>query len=229
MAFVENRSTQALDTQPDLPFAQEYPIHTQADIPINFGQSLALASLSKGRKTYNDYMVKGDVPFPFGFGKIDGVKRFTDSNASNYRRMGYSVVLVEDTGGILKPKPTPTTTGGGTASNGHGHVFETLHPKQTKQLIKIGVDTTKLGKDTTVLGKKLTEAKIERDRIEAKVNANKAEHQDFHDKLDAIGQAMTQHNVGHGVGEIGGGILGGGMIALAVIGVGAYFLLRRKK
>jgi len=226
MAFVENRSTQALDTQPDLPFAQEYPIHTQADIPINFGQSLALASLSKGRKTYNDYMVKGDVPFPFGFGKIDGVKRFTDSNASNYRRMGYSVVLVEDTGGILKPKPTPTTTGGGTASNGHGHVFETLHPKQTKQLIKIGVDTTKLGKDTTVLGKKLTEAKIERDRIEAKVNANKAEHQDFHNKLEAIGQAMTQHNVGH---DVGGGIFGGGMIALAVIGVGAYFLLRRKK
>ena len=226
MAFVENRSTQALDTQPDLPFAQEYPIHTQADIPINFGQSLALASLSKGRKTYNDYMVKGDVPFPFGFGKIDGVKRFTDSNASNYRRMGYSVVLVEDTGGILKPKPTPTTTGGGTTSNGHGHVFETLHPKQTKQLIKIGVDTTKLGKDTTVLGKKLTEAKIERDRIEAKVNANKAEHQDFHNKLEEIGKAMTLHNVGH---DVGGGILGGGMIALAVIGVGAYFLLRRKK
>ena len=226
MAFVENRSTQALDTQPDLPFAQEYPIHTQADIPINFGQSLALASLSKGRKTYNDYMVKGDVPFPFGFGKIDGVKRFTDSNASNYRRMGYSVVLVEDTGGILKPKPTPTTTGGGTTSNGHGHVFETLHPKQTKKLIKIGVDTTKLGKDTTVLGKKLTEAKIERDRIEAKVNANKAEHQDFHNKLEAIGQAMTQHNVGH---DVGCGIFGGCMIALAVIGVGAYFLLRRKK
>ena len=44
MVFVENRSTQALETQPDLPFAQEYPIHTQANIPINFGQALALAS-----------------------------------------------------------------------------------------------------------------------------------------------------------------------------------------
>ena len=201
MAFVENRSTQALDTQPDLPIAQEYPIHTQADIPINFGQSLALASLSKGRKTYNDYMVKGDVPFPFGFGKIDGVKRFTDSNASNYRRMGYSVVLVEDTGGILKPKPTPTTTGGGTTSNGHGHVFETLHPKQTKQLIKIGVDTTKLGKDTTVLGKKLTEAKIERDRIEARI-MSATEKQDIHDKLTSLGTSVSDVSSGLSAHEL---------------------------
>jgi len=255
MAFVENRSTQALDTQPNLPFAQEYPIHTQADIPINFGQSLSLASLSRKtlpqlenrskimilpsstlynpstsltygsrKQQYYDYIVNGDH---WTFGKMVNKKvRWTESNAQQYRNKGYDVVKVEDSGGILKPKPTPTTTGGGTTSNGHGHVFETLHPKQTKQLIKIGVDTTKLGKDTTVLGKKLTEAKIERDRIEAKVNANKDEHQDFHDKLDAIGQAMTQHNVGH---DVGGGLFGGGMIALAVIGVGAYFLLRRKK
>ena len=189
---------------------------------------LALSSLSKGRQTYYDYTVKGDIAFPFGLGKIDGVKRFTESNAQNYRRLGYSVVLVEDTGDILIPKP-PITTGGGTTSNGHSHVFEKLHPKQTGQLIKIGKDTTKLGVDMTVLGTKLSEAKTERDRIEAKVNANKAEHQDFHDKLDAIGQSIEQHNVGHSVGEVGGGILGGGMIGLAVIGVGAYFLLRRKR
>ena len=220
--------------EPNLPFAQEleFPISPHANYPINFGfnQSLALASLSKGRQTYYDYMVKGDIPFPFGFGKIDGVKRFTESNAQNYRRIGYSVVKVEGTGDILIPKPPkPTTTGGGTTSNGHSHVFETLHPKQTAQLIKIGKDTTKLGVDMTVLGNKLTEAKTERDRIEAKVNANKAEHQDFHDKLEAIGQSIEQHNVGHGVGDVGGGILGGGMIALAVIGIGAYFLLRRKR
>ena len=225
-AYITNRGTQALETQPDLPFAQEYPIHTQADIPINFGQPLALASLSKGRRTYYDYIVNGDH---WTFGKmVDKKVRWTESNAQQYRNKGYSVVKVSDTGGILTPKP-PITTGGGTTSNGHGHVFETLHPKQTKQLIKIGVDTTKLCGDTTTLGIKLNEAKIERDRIEAKVNEAKDEHQDFHDKLEAIGQAMTQHNVGHGVGDIGGGLLGGGMIALAVIGIGAYFVLRRKK
>ena len=31
-AYITNRGTQALETQPDLPFAQEYPIHTQADM-----------------------------------------------------------------------------------------------------------------------------------------------------------------------------------------------------
>ena len=89
--------------EPDLPFAQqqlEFPISPHADYPINFGQTL-----TKGRQTYYDYRVSGDRPFPFGLGKIDGVKRLTESNAENYRRMGYSVVKVEDTGGILVPKP----------------------------------------------------------------------------------------------------------------------------
>ena len=226
MAFVENRSTQALDTQPDLPFAQEYPIHTQADIPINFSQSLTFASLSRSRRPqYYDYIVNGDH---WTFGKMVNKKvRWTESNAQQYRNKGYSVVLVEDSGGILKPKPTPTTTGGGTTSNGHGHVFETLYPKQTKQLIKIGVDTTKLGKDTTVLGKKLTEAKIERDRIEAKVNANKDEHQDFHDKLQSLGDSLALHSTHEIIPPIPP-IIPTSVILIAV-GVGAYFLLRRKK
>ena len=114
MAFVENRSTQALDTQPDLPFAQEYPIHTQADIPINFSQSLSLASLSRRKAQYYDYIVNGDH---WTFGKMVNKKvRWTESNAQQYRNKGYDVVRVEHSGGILKPKPTPTTTGGGTAS-----------------------------------------------------------------------------------------------------------------
>jgi hypothetical protein len=194
--------------EPDLPFAQS---------------SLSLSSLSR-RQTYYDYTVKGDIAFPFGLGKIDGVKRLTESNADNYRRMGYSVVKVAGTGDILIPKPPRPT---GTTSNGHSHVFETVHPKQTKQLIKIGVDTTKLGVDTTVLGNKLKEAKRDRDRIEAKVNANKAEHGDFHTKLQSLGDSLKLHST-HEILPSIPSILPPTMILVAV-GIGAYFLLRRKR
>ena len=210
--------------EPNLPFAQEMSITfrdmqnpDEPDLP--FAQSsLSLSSLSR-RQTYYDYTVKGDIAFPFGLGKIDGVKRLTESNADNYRRMGYSVVKVAGTGDILIPKP-PITTGGGTTSNGHSHVFETLHPKQTTQLIKIGVDTTKLGVDTTVLGNKLQEAKRERDRIEAKVNANKAEHGDFHTKLQSLGDSLKLHStheiIPNPIGDILPYILIGGVALLAM-------------
>ena len=225
MRTITNRDMQNPD-EPNLPFAQTFPIHVEAPIPINFGQSRP-----SGKYVYYEYIVNGDH---WTFGKMVNKKvTWTENNAQKYRNLGYSVVKVSETkldaGG--SPTGTPASTSSSsssTTSNGHSHVFETLYPKQTTQLIKIGKDTTKLGVDMTVLGKKLSEAKTERDRIESKVNANKLEHQDFHDKLEAIGQAMTQHNVGHGVGDVGGGILGGGMIALVVIGVGAYFLLRRK-
>jgi len=222
MRTITNRDMQNPD-EPNLPFAQSFPIHNEAPIPINFGQS----ARPSGKYVYYEYIVNGDSIL---FGKkVNARMIFRPSTATYWRTIGgYDVRQVSETKLDVGGNPTGTTTTTTTTSNGHSHVFETLHPKQTTQLIKIGKDTTKLGVDMTVLGKKLSEAKTERDRIEAKVNANKLEHQDFHDKLEAIGQAMTQHNVGHGVGDVGGGILGGGMIALAVIGVGAYFLLRRK-
>jgi len=229
MAFKENRDTQALETQPDLPFAQEYPIHTQANIPIHFSQEvLALASLSRPNPKYEyfEYIVNGDS---WVYGKKVNEKVFLrETTAIQWRMYGYTVERVSDV--VVNPQGTPTGTpttsggNGGSTSNGHSHVFETLHPKQTQQLIKIGKDTTKLGVDVTTLGDKLTEAKIERDRIEAKVNANKAEHADFHTKLQSLGDSLKTHShvdipnplpIGLGV--------------LAVIGVGAYFLLRRKK
>ena len=220
--------------EPDLPFAQEMSITFRdmqnPDEPnLPFAQSsnlLSLSSLSR-RQTYYDYTVKGDIAFPFGLGKIDGVKRLTESNADNYRRMGYSVVLIGGTGGTTIPKPPRPT---GTTSNGHSHVFETVHPKQTKQLIKIGVDTTKLGVDTTVLGNKLQEAKRERDRIEAKVNANKSEHQDFHDKLQSLGDSLALHSTHSLIPTIPPipPIIPTSVILVAV-GIGAYFLLRRKR
>jgi FtsZ-binding cell division protein ZapB len=194
--------------EPNLPFAQSSNL-------------LSVSSLSR-RQPYYDYIVNGDH---WTFGKMVNKKvRWTESNAQQYRNKGYSVVKVAGTGDILIPKPPIPT---GTTSNGHSHVFETLHPKQTKQLIKIGVDTTKLGVDTTVLGNKLSEAKTERDRIEAKVNANKAEHQDFHDKLQSLGDSLALHST-HSLIPTIPPIIPTSVILVAV-GIGAYFLMRRKR
>jgi len=138
----------------------------------------------------------------------------TQTLVNFYRSVGYTVVKCSD----------DSTTGGGTTSNGHSHVFETLHPKQTQQLIKIGVDTTKLGVDTTVLGNKLQEAKRERDRIEDKVNANKAEHQDFHDKLQSLGDALKAHAthdiIPNPIGDI--------LPYLLIGGIALLFLVKKK-
>ena len=218
--------------EPNLPFAQEMSITfrdmqnpDEPDLP--FAQSsnlLSLSSLSR-RQPYYDYIVNGDH---WTFGKMVNKKvRWTESNAQQYRNKGYSVVKVGGTGGTTIPKrPRPT----GTTSNDHSHVFETVHPKQTKQLIKIGVDTTKLGVDTTVLGNKLQEAKRERDRIEAKVNANKSEHQDFHDKLQSLGDSLALHSTHSLIPTIPPipPIIPTSVILVAV-GIGAYFLLRRKR
>ena len=225
--YITFRAMQNPD-EPDLPFAQSLLPTMFRDMqnPDEPDLPFAQSARPSGKYVYYEYIVNGDS-WVYGK-KVNEKVVLRETTAIQWRMYGYTVEKVSQTTLDAGGNPTGTSGGssGGTTSNGHSHVFETLHPKQTQQLIKIGVDTTKLGKDTTELGKKLTEAKIERDRIEAKVNATKAEHQDFHNKLEAIGQALTQHNVGH---DVGGGIFGGGMIALAVIGVGAYFLLRRKK
>lgn len=193
------------DTQnpltPNLPFAQVtdtgspvlYPIHTEAPIPINFGQSLSLASLSR-RQPYYDYIVNGDH---WTFGKMVNKKvRWTESNAQQYRLKGYSVVKVKDSGGILIPKP-PIITGGGTTTNGHDHVFETVHPKQTDQLVK-------MGKDMTALGHKLTESLQHRMSIEEKVELGVTQRREINKSLTDIGQsvfdvssALDAHKIGH--------------------------------
>ena len=183
-AYITNRGTQALETQPDLPFAQEYPIHTQADIPINFGQPLALASLSKGRRTYYDYIVNGDH---WTFGKmVDKKVRWTESNAQQYRNKGYSVVKVSDTGDILKPKPDKPQPDKPASS-----------PHWTKAEIEkifinyYGDDISRLDRIHIEQEERITEAKIERDRIEGRLNKAKAEHQNI---WDSIGQ---KSDIGH--------------------------------
>ena len=47
--------------------------------------------------------------------------------------------------------------------------------------------------------------------------------------MSDVSSALQAHKLEDTAGGLVGGILGGGMVGLAVIGIGAYFLLRRKR
>ena len=104
------RATQNPDT-PDLPFAQSilptmYRDTQNPDTPdLPFAQTMSLSTLSRGRQTYCDYNVSGDS---WIYGKLDGIYRWTESNATRYRLNGYTVVKIAGTCGDLIKKPEPT-------------------------------------------------------------------------------------------------------------------------
>jgi len=216
--------------EPDLPFAQPMSITfrdmqnpDEPDLP--FAQSsLSLSSLSK-RQTYYDYTVKGDIAFPFGLGKIDGVKRLTESNANNYRRMGYSVVKVAGTGDILIPKP-PRPTGNGTTSGGYPKSYIDEH---FDRLYKIHKEQEG----------RITDAWEHRKSIEGKVEKNISAFPDIHTKLTNLGKSVTDVSDAlnlHAVHPILPTIdippippIIPTSVLLIAVGVGAYFLLRRKR
>ena len=192
--------------EPNLPFAQETSI-TFRDMQNPDEPNLPFAqSDNRSKLCYNITSSTGKT----------SKQVLTQTLVNFYRSVGYTVVKCSD----------DSTTGGGTTSNGHSHVFETLHPKQTQQLIKIGVDTTKLGVDTTVLGNKLQEAKRERDRIEANVNANKTEHQYFHDTLQSLGDSLKLHSTHEIIPTIPNPI--GDILPYIFIG-GVFLLTMRRK
>ena len=191
------RAMQNPDT-PNLPFAQlllpiMYRDMENEDTPnLPFSQG----GRPSGKYVYYNYIVNGDH---WTFGKMVNKKvRWTESNAQQYRAKGYSVVKVEDIGGDLQPKPPKPPKPPPTDK--HGHVFETVHPKQTKQLVKMGFDLTDLGN-------KLTDALKHRTSIEGKVETIITQRQDVSKKLTNLGKSVTDvssaleaHKLGHNGG-----------------------------
>ena len=189
--------------EPNLPFAQ---------------------SSSLRRQEYYDYIVNGDH---WTFGKMVNKKvRWTESNAQQYRNKGYSVVKVEGTGDILIPKP-PKPTPDKPASSPHWTKTEI----ENIFIDYYGDDITRHDTQLTDMGTQMNinwdKGSKQRNRIEAKVNANKAEHQDFHDKLQSLGDSLALHST-HSIIPPIPPIIPTSVILVAV-GIGGYFLMRRKR
>ena len=210
-AYITYRATQNPDT-PDLPFAQEYPIHTQADIPINFGQQvLSLSSLSNRAKScYNITYTSGQK----------STQSLSVSIANYYRLLGYKVVKCSDDT-TIKPASSPHWT--------------------KKEIEKIfidyyGDDIKRLDRIHKEQEDRITAGYEHRMNIESKVEKNISAFTGIHTTLSDLGRSTTAvssaleaHKLEDSIGGIGGGILGGGMVSLAIVGIGAYLLLRRKK
>ena len=168
------RDMQNRDT-PNLPFAQPllptmFRDNQNPNEPnLPFSQTTSLASLARPnpRGNYYYWIVNGDSIW---FGKMTDARRlWTESNAGNYRVMGYNVRKESETQYTASGKEieTGTTT---TTTNGSG-----LSRSEVEKIIESyhGDDISLLHSHAVDFGKQLTASKVERDRIEAKVNANK--------------------------------------------------------
>ena len=173
--------------EPNLPFAQSLSPTMFRDMQNPNAPNLPFSQTR--RQESHDYMVKGDIPFPAGLGKIDGVKRFTESNANNYRRMGYSVVLIGNTGGTTIPKPTPTPTptptGSGLSRSEVENIIESYH----------GDDIALLHSHAVNFGKTISSAKLHRDSIEGKVELGNTQRADIHTKLSDLGRSVSDVSI----------------------------------
>ena len=159
--------------EPNLPFAQIVSPTMFRDNQNPNEPNLPFSQTR--RQESHDYMVKGDIPFPAGLGKIDGVKRFTESNANNYRRMGYSVVLIGDTGGTTIPKPPkPTPTG----NNGYSKSYIDEH---IDRLYRIHEEQEG----------RITDAFDHRTSIEDKVETGIAARDKIHNTLSDLGRSVS--------------------------------------
>lgn len=231
--------------EPNLPFAQSlsptmFRDMQNPDTPnLPFSQPLSLASLSRPnpKHSYYYWIVNGDSIW---FGKMTDSRRlWTESNAQNYRTMGYNVRKESETqytasGKEIETGSTTTTTGSGLSRSEVEKIIESYH----------GDDISLLHSHAVDFGKQLSASKVERDRIEAKVNANKKEHQVMWDSISEKSDVSHVHLPtwpnGNGNGNGDCGLLDipfhlknftgqvGTVAIVAAVGVGAYYLLKKR-
>ena len=241
------RATQNPDT-PNLPFAQRLSITfrdmqnpDEPDLPFAQSSNLlqyATFSRPNPQHTRYEYIVNGDS---WIYGKmVNETHYWTEADATRYRLNGYDVRKVSetpvDTTGNPTGTPTTTsTTGSGLSRSQVENIIEEYH----------GDDISLLHSHALDFGKQLTTSKQERDRIEAKVNANKTEHgvmwTSISEKADKSHVHLPTWPNGNGNGnENGCGWLDipchlknftgqvGTVAIVAAIGVGAYYLLKKR-
>ena len=113
-------------------------------------------------------------------------------------------------------------TGGGNTGGGSSGVTKSQIENMIEQYH--GDDIKLLHYHAVKAGNRSTTAYNERRRIEDKVNANKAEHQDFHDKLQSLGDALKAHAthdiIPNPIGDI--------LPYLLIGGIALLFLVKKK-
>jgi len=246
--YITFRAMQNPD-EPDLPFAQSLLPTMFRDMQNPDEPDLPFAQSSR-KYVYYDYIVNGDH---WTFGKmVDKKVRWTENNAQQYRNKGYSVVKVEDTGGVLKPKPKPPippTTTGGLSKSEIEKIIESYHGDDISRLYRIHgeqeeritsksggftkpqiekIFTDYYGDDIEMLHKGHVD---QQDYFDKKIEAQIKEHTGFHTKLSNLGKSVTDVSNAlsvHSTHDLIPNPLGD-ILPYVLIGGVAYFLLRRKR
>ena len=230
MRTITNRDMQNPD-EPNLPFAQSFPIHNEAPIPINFGQS----TRPSGKYVYYEYIVNGDS-WVYGK-KVNEKVVLRESTAIQWRMYGYTVEKVSQT--KLDASGNPTGSSGGSTSSGNGG----LSRSQVEGIIESyhGDDILRLDRIHKEQEGRITAGHEHRLSIEDKIDKAKAEHQNIWDSLGQKSDVSHFHiggGNGNGNGKDCGWDIGchidnfkeqiGGIAIIGGVVLVGYFLLKRR-
>ena len=156
--------------EPNLPFSQARP---------------------NPKHTYYYYIVNGDSIW---FGKMTNARRlWTESNAGNYRVMGYDVRKESETKYSASGQEIKTGGNGSSGNGSSGNGSSGLTRTQVEKIIESyhGDDIALLHSHAVNFGKSLSSAKLHRDSIEGKVELGNTQRAEIHTKLTDLGRSVS--------------------------------------